>query len=65
MDKLVDLWAREPARIVGLVVALLALLVAFGVDITTEQQTAIVGIVTAILIVLGAELTRSKVSPVG
>lgn len=64
MEKLIALWAREPARIVGLVVAGLALLVAFGVDITTEQQTAIVGIVTAILIVLGAELTRSKVTPV-
>jgi hypothetical protein len=64
MDKLLALWAAEPARIVGLVVAGLALLVAFGVNITTEQQTAIVGIVTAVLIVLGAELTRSKVTPV-
>jgi hypothetical protein len=63
MDKLMALWAAEPARIIGLVVAALTLLVSLGVNITTEQQTAIVGIVTAVLIVLGAEFTRSKVTP--
>lgn len=63
MSRLIALWAAEPARIVGLVVAVLALLVAFGVQISTEQQTAIVGAVTAIIVVLGAEITRSKVTP--
>ena len=63
MDKMLGLWMREPARIVGLVTAVLALLVSFGVEITGQQQAAIVGIVIAILVVLGAEVTRSRVTP--
>lgn len=38
----------------GLVVAVLGLLVAFGVHITPDQHTAIEGVVAAILVVLGA-----------
>jgi hypothetical protein len=38
----------------GLVTAFLALLVAFGVDITPDQHTAILGAVGAIVSLLGA-----------
>ena len=49
--------------ITGLVAAGLALLVAFGVDFTPEQTTAVIGFVAAVYAV-GA-LVRSKVQPVG
>jgi len=61
MSALLTLWSKEPARIIGVVTAVLALLVAFGVEISTQQQTAILGIVTAVIFVLGAEITRSQV----
>lgn len=54
---------REPAAVVGLVVAGLALVVAFGIPISTDQKAAIVGVVTAILSILGAGVTRSQVTP--
>jgi hypothetical protein len=63
VSSLVSLWLREPARIVGLVTAVLALLVAFGVGVTEHQQEAVVGVVSALLILLGGEVTRSRVSP--
>lgn len=63
MSKLLDLWMREPARIVGLVTAAIALLVSFGVELSGQQQAAIVGAVIAVLVVLGAEVTRSRVTP--
>lgn len=61
METLIDLWRKSPARIVGFVTALLALLVAFGVQVTTDQQVAILGIVSAVIILLGGEVTRSQV----
>jgi predicted amino acid-binding ACT domain protein len=61
VQALLNLWAKEPARIVGIVVAVIALLVSFGVQISGEQQAAIVGVVTAIVVVLGGEVTRSQV----
>ncbi len=63
MQKLVDLWLAEPARIVGLVTAVLALLVAFNVPVTDAQQQAITGIVVAVLVLIGAEITRARVTP--
>lgn len=61
MEKLLELWKKEPARIVGFVVALLAVLTAFGVQLTMEQQAAIVGIVVALLALLGTEVIRAQV----
>jgi hypothetical protein len=62
MQALISLWSREPARIVNGVLALLALLVAFGIQIDTGQQAAIIGLVAAIIAVLGGEVTRAQVS---
>jgi ABC-type enterobactin transport system permease subunit len=45
--------------VTGLVTAVLALVIAFGVDLTQEQQVAILGVVTA-LIALVAWLVRRK-----
>ena len=62
MAAILALWSREPARIVGFATALIALLVAFGVQLDTGQQVAILGFVSALLILAGAEVTRSQVS---
>jgi hypothetical protein len=61
MAWLVNLWRTEPTRIIGFATAAVAFAVAFGVQLTTQQQTAILGLVSALLIVLGAEVTRSQV----
>lgn len=44
------------SAISGLVVAVLVLLVAFGVNITPDQHTAIEGLVAAIMIIVGTLL---------
>lgn len=64
MQYLLDLWRREPARIVTFVQMVLVVAVSvFGVSLTGEQQTAIIGLVSAGIILLGGEVTRSQVSP--
>lgn len=64
MEQLITLWKKEPARIIGLVGAVLTLLVAFGFNVTDSQQDSVIGVVTAILFLVGAEVTRSQVTPV-
>lgn len=60
---------REPALTIGtataVVAAVIALLVAFGLDLSTEQQTAILTAVGVIAPIVGALLTRPRVTPVG
>lgn len=56
-----NLWGREPALILGVANALLALAVGFGLDVTPEQVGRINAAVAAILSVV----VRSQVSPVG
>ncbi len=60
---------REPLRLIAAitaaVTAILAALVAFGLDIDSDQQAAILGIVTAVIAPAAvAVLTRPKVTPV-
>jgi uncharacterized membrane protein len=62
MNGLLALWAKEPTRIVGLVMEVLILLTAFGVQITENQQVAIIGVIGAIIVFLGGEVTRSQVT---
>jgi len=57
----VSLIRREPAAIAGLVAAVLALLLAFGVKVSTGQEGAISAVVSAVL----ALFVRSQVSPTG
>ena len=52
---------REPAAIAGVVQAVLALLVAFGLDLSPEQVGAILAVTAAVL----GLVVRSQVSPVG
>ena len=54
------LWGREPALILAAVQAIVALVVAFGLDLTPEQ---VGGILAASAALLGV-LTRSQVTPV-
>jgi hypothetical protein len=60
---MLDKIRNEPAVVVGLVVAVLTLVVAFGVPISADQKAAVVGVVGAVLTLLGAGVTRSQVSP--
>ena len=55
-----NLWNQEPVRIVGVLQALLALAVTFGLKLTPEQIGALLAASSLIL----AALARSKVTPV-
>ncbi len=60
---LVALWERisnEPVLVTTLIGAVIALLVAFGLNVTDDQKVAIIGVVAAVL----ALFARSKVTPV-
>ena len=54
------MWNREPALVAGLVQAILALAVAFGMDLSPEQVAAVVATSSAVLGVV----VRRSVSPV-
>ncbi|MCB9377070.1 MAG: hypothetical protein H6515_14540 [Microthrixaceae bacterium] len=51
--------AREPALVAGLVQSLIALFVAFGLDLTADQIATILAVTAAVL----ALVTRALVSP--
>ena len=57
---MLDRIRREPALVSGAVAALIALLTAFGLDLTAEQVGAVLAVVTAAL----AFVVRSQVTPV-
>ena len=60
--------AREPAITVGAITAAvgatLVLLFAFVAGFTAEQQTAVVAFATAVVPLVAAVITRTRVSPV-
>lgn len=56
-------WATEPALWVGLAEAIIVLLVAFGVPISADQKAAVIGLISAVLAIVGAIVTRSQVTP--
>ena len=64
MQAIKNLIVKQPALIVGLVLALLGLLSALGLVVSEEQVAAVVAFVGALLAVLGALVTRSQVTPV-
>lgn len=53
----------EPARVVGVVLALIGLLSAFGLGISDDQSAAIVALVGAVLALVGGETVRARVTP--
>lgn len=59
MSGIWTLWGREPAMVVALVQAIIVLAISFGLQMTPEQQGAILAITA---VVLGL-ITRSQVSP--
>jgi hypothetical protein len=61
MTSLLDLWKREPTLILTVVQSLVLLLVAFGIDITAEQQGAIFAVVAAMLALVTGVTIRSQV----
>ncbi len=58
-----NIWQAEPAVIVAFVEAIIVLLVAFGVPITSDQKVAIIGLTSAVLAVIGGFVVRSQVTP--
>lgn len=55
---------NEPALIMGLVTAAIDLVVAFGLPLAVDQRTAIVGVVSAVLALIGAFVVRQSVTPI-
>lgn len=53
------IWKREPAMILGLVQAIIALAISFGFGLSAVQTGAILAVTAAIL----ALVTRSQVTP--
>ena len=53
------IFKREPALFLGLIQTVLALVLAFGVDLSTEQTGAILAVTAAAL----ALITRQNVTP--
>lgn len=60
MNALFDRIRREPALVTGFTAAVIALAVAFGLELSGEQTGAIMALVTAVL----GFVTRAKVTPV-
>lgn len=58
---------REPlwtvAGITGAVAAVLALIVAFGIDVSEDQTTAILGMAAIVAPLIVAQVTRPRVTP--
>jgi hypothetical protein len=54
------IWKREPALVIGVLQAVVALAVAFGFGLSAEQTGAILAVSAALL----ALVTRSQVTPV-
>lgn len=55
------MFGREPALIIGATQALIALAVAFGLDLSPEQIGAVLAVTAAVL----GMVTRSQVTPTG
>jgi hypothetical protein len=60
MRALLDKIRNEPVLVTAFVTALIALFVAFGLDLSDTQTAAILGVVGAVL----ALVARSRVTPV-
>ena len=54
------LFNREPALFLGVIQAVLALVLAFGVDLSSGQTGAVLAVAAAVL----ALITRQRVTPV-
>jgi hypothetical protein len=59
MSRVTSLWGREPAMVIAIVQAVLALVVAFGLQLSAEQVGAVLALTAAVL----GFLTRSQVTP--
>lgn len=59
MNQLIASIKTNPARVVALITALLALLVSFGVPITVDQSTKIVAFVAAALVLFVGQAERA------
>ena len=58
-EKVVSLWESEPVAVTGLITVGLDAAVAFGVNISPDQKTAVIGLVSAV----GVLIARQKVTP--
>lgn len=50
--------------VISAIAAIITLVVAFGIDISTEQKAAIMGVVASVSALVVAVWTRGKVTPV-
>jgi hypothetical protein len=56
---IINIWETEPVAVTGLITVLLDAAVAFGAPIDDGQKTAVVGVVSAV----GVLIARSNVTP--
>lgn len=63
MNRLRDLFTREPALIIGLVIAAIGLASAAGLTVTEQLAAAIVAFAGALVALVGFLLTRQRVTP--
>lgn len=59
MSSIVERIRNEPALVIGLITAIIAVAVTLGVDVSDDAKAAIIGLTTAVL----ALVTRSQVYP--
>lgn len=68
MSSILDLFRTEPTVVIGAIgavlVAILDAAVAFGAPITADQKTALIGVVSAVGLVVTLYAQRSQVVPV-
>ncbi|WP_152185609.1 hypothetical protein [Segeticoccus rhizosphaerae] len=60
---MLDRIKKEPALVVGIIVAVLGVLASFGLGVTDTQAGKIIALAQALLPLLGAGIVRSKVTP--
>ena len=65
MSTILDRIRREPALVAGLVQSVLALLVAFGLDLSGEQTASILAVTAALLAVLTRQVHRTIAADLG
>lgn len=63
MQKILNLIKNEPAAILAMIQAIIALLIAFGMDVSQAQIAAILGVFTALQLVVRSLVTPNNKLP--
>ncbi len=64
METLIRMFREEPVLVVDVVKALIGVLAAFGLILAGAQTAAVVALVGAVIVVVGAFIEREQVTPI-